>query len=58
MRERERDYLLECRRYHDERIKLRKEIGTGRLTMGKLLGDAQAMRHTLEYVKATKRLET
>ena len=50
-------YLLECRRYHEERIKLRKEIGKGRLTLGKLLGEPQAIKHMIEYVKATKRLQ-
>ena len=51
-------YLLECRRYHEERIKLRKQIGKGRLTLGKLLREPQAIKHTIEYVKATKRLQT
>ena len=50
-------YLLECRRYNEQRKTLRKEVRTGRLTIEKLLGQPQTIKHTMEYIKATGRLE-
>ena len=51
-------YLLECRNYREQRKKLRKEVGTGKMRVERLLGDPKMIKHTLEYIKATDRLET
>jgi hypothetical protein len=50
-------YLLECRNYREERKKLRKEFGRGNMRLGRLLGDTKLIKHTLEYITATDRLE-
>jgi hypothetical protein len=47
-------YLLKCRKYKEQRKKLRKEVGPGRMSVEKLLGYPKLIKHTLEYVHATK----
>ena len=50
-------YLLECRKFREQRKKLRKEIGTMKMRVARLLGDTKVITYTLEYIKATGRLE-
>jgi hypothetical protein len=50
-------YLLEYRNYRDQRRKLRKEVGRGKMRMEVLLGDAKIIKYTLEYIKETNRLD-
>jgi len=51
-------YLLECRKYREQRKKLRKEVGTAKMRVARLLGDTKVLEHTLEYIKTTGRLES
>jgi hypothetical protein len=46
-------YILECRLYHKQRKELRKKIGSGRMTVDKLLGIPRLIKHTMEYIEAT-----
>lgn len=39
-------------------IRLRTEVGKGKMRMEILLGDPKTIKHTLEYVKETSRLDT
>jgi hypothetical protein len=50
-------YLLECRNYREQRKKLRRETGTGKMRVEILLGDPKTIKHTLEYIKETGRLD-
>ena len=54
-------FLLECRKYRDQRKELKKELrreeGWGQLRIERLLGDPKAIKHTMKYIKETKRLE-
>jgi RNase H len=50
-------YLLECRNYREQRKKLRREVGTGKMRVETLLGERMAIKHTLEYIKETGRLD-
>src|SRR5216110_191148 len=50
-------YLLECRKFREQRKKLRKEIGTANMRVIRLLGDTNLIKHTVEYINATGRLE-
>jgi len=50
-------YLLECRNYKEQRKKLRREVGTGKMRTATLLGDLKLIKYTLEYIQATERLE-
>ena len=47
-------YLLECRKYNEQRKTLRKEVGPGRMRTEKLLGYPKLIKHTMQYVIATK----
>ena len=46
-------YLLEYRQFREQRKKLRKEIGAGKMRVT----DAKLIKHTLEYINATCKLE-
>ena len=35
---------------------MRKNVGTGKMKIDKLLGDTKLLKHTLEYIKTTGRL--
>jgi hypothetical protein len=50
-------YLLECRKYKEQRKKIIKDIGKGRLNTERLLGQPQMIKHMVEFIKNTKRLE-
>ena len=49
-------YLLECRLYAEQRKKLRKNVGAGRMKIEKLLGSKELVKHTIEFVASTKGL--
>ena len=51
-------YLLECRRYKEQRKKMIKDIGKGRLNIERLLGQPQTIKYTIEFIRNTKRLES
>jgi hypothetical protein len=48
---------LECWNYREQRKRLRKEAGTGKMRAAGLLEDIKLVKHTLEYIHATGRLE-
>jgi ribonuclease HI len=50
-------FLLECRRYKEQRRVLRQEVGVGKMRVDKLLGDPKVIKKTLEYVKKTERFK-
>ena len=50
-------YLLECNKYKEQRKRLRKEVGVGKMKVGVLLGDPKMIKHMLTFVKETGRLE-
>ena len=50
-------FLLECRRYKEQRRTLRREVGVGKMRVDRLLGDPMVIKKTLEYVKSTGRLK-
>ena len=44
--------------YREERKKLRREAGKGMMRMERLLGDPRIIKHTLEYIEESGRLDT
>jgi ribonuclease HI len=50
-------FLLHCRKYQKEREKLKKDIGWRRMRTPDLLGDPKIVKHTLEFVENTGRME-
>ena len=44
-------YLLECRSYREQRKRLGRAVGTGKMRVGRLLGDPKIIKHTLKYVR-------
>ena len=48
---------MECRNYKEQRKVLRKNVGLGRMKLHEILGNAKIIKHTMEYIKATRRLE-
>ena len=50
-------YLLECRKYREQRKVLRKNVGMGRMKSRILLGNTKILKHTVEYIATTRRLE-
>ena len=51
-------YLLECKKYREQRKRLRKAVGTGNMRVGTLLGDPTKIKDTMMYVKETGRLNS
>jgi len=49
-------YLLECRKYKEQRKRLREAVGTGMMKTGTLLGDPTKIKHTMVYIKETGRM--
>ena len=47
---------MECPRFKEERKVLRKKVGAGKMRLRLLLGDEKIVRHTLDFVKETGRL--
>ena len=50
-------YLIECRNYKEQRKELRKNVGHRKMKLHEILGNAKIIKHTMEYIKATERLE-
>ena len=48
-------FLLECRRYKEERKQLRKSVGWRKMKVEKLLGSRKVAKHTMEFIKSTRR---
>jgi Reverse transcriptase (RNA-dependent DNA polymerase)/Endonuclease-reverse transcriptase len=48
-------FLLECPAHWEARRDLRRKVGVGRMTLGKLLGDEKMVEWTMEYIWKTKR---
>ena len=46
-------YLLECRKYNEQRKKLRKEVGIGKMKIA-ILGYPKIIKHMMKFVRATK----
>src|SRR5947207_7890789 len=51
-------YLLECRKFREQRKKLRKEIETVKMRVTRLLRDTKLIKHTMEFINAIGRLES
>jgi hypothetical protein len=49
--------LLECPNHKEARKDLRRKVGTRKMKVASLLGDAKTVERTMEYIKATKRME-
>ena len=50
-------YLLECPKYQGQRAELREAVKPGDMTVAKLLGNCKTFKHTMEYIRATGRME-
>jgi hypothetical protein len=50
-------FLLECHSYVEQRNELRKSVGLGRMNVARLLGDINAVKDTVKYIGATRRME-
>jgi ribonuclease HI len=50
-------FLMECHRYVEQRNELRKSVGLGRMNVARLLGDINAVKDTVKYIGATRRME-
>ena len=50
-------FLLECGNYKEQRKLLRKNVGTGKMKLNRLLGDTSIIKHTMEYIRTTGRLD-
>ena len=50
-------FLLVCKRYKEDRKTLRKKVGFEGMNTRCLLGDRKAIKHTMEYIKSTERLD-
>src|SRR5438876_73717 len=46
-------YLLSCRKYDQQREKLRRNVGFGGMWVENLLGQPRLIKHTLEFVERT-----
>src|SRR5437762_1368706 len=46
-------YMLECRKYKDQRKRLRKEVGGRKMKVGILLGDPTLIKNTMTYIRKT-----
>src|SRR5436189_4483795 len=51
-------YLLEYRKFREQKKKLRKKIETVKMRVTRLLGDMKLIKHTMEFINATDRLES
>jgi len=50
-------FLLECKKYWQQRKILRENVGPGKMRLTSLLGDEKIRKHTVTYIKETKRLK-
>ena len=49
--------MLECRKYKEQRMALRKSVGIGRMKMDKLLGDVKIIKHIAVFSISVNRLK-
>jgi hypothetical protein len=49
-------FILECPNYKIKRKELRKRVGAWKMRIDKLLRDIELLKHTMEYVRTTKRI--
>jgi hypothetical protein len=50
-------FILECPIYKTQRRELPKKVGAWKMRIDKLLGDIKLLTYTMEYVRATRRME-
>ena len=50
-------YLLDCPKYQVQRAELREAVNPGDITVAKLLENCKTFNHTMEYIRATGRME-
>jgi hypothetical protein len=50
-------FTLECPNYKIQRKELRKRVGVWKMRVDKLLGDTTLLKHKMEYVRTTKRMD-
>ena len=50
-------FLLECPQFQEQRIILRRKVGTRQMVMASLLGNKEVAKATLEYVTSTRRFK-
>ena len=50
-------FLLMYTRYKESKKTLRRKVGFERINMRHLLRDKKAIKHTIEYIKSTERLD-
>jgi len=50
-------YLLECPKYQAQRAELREVVKPGDITVAKLLKNCKTFKQTMEYIRATERME-
>ena len=51
-------FILDCPNYKVQRKELKKMVGMWKMRIDRLLGDITLIPHTVEYIKATKRMES
>ena len=47
-------FLLNCGLYDEERDRLRRKVETQRMRVSVLLGDTEAIKETIEYIKSAR----
>jgi hypothetical protein len=50
-------FLTKCPKYEKHRQELIQNVGIGGMKIENLLGDAKRLKHTIHFVKRTKRFE-
>ena len=50
-------FLLACKKYTEDRKTLRKKVGFEGMKVRHLLGDKKAVKHTIEFINRTGRLD-
>ena len=48
-------YLLECRKYNEQKRILKAKIRKGRISVARLVGDPRMLNTTIEYIRDTRR---
>src|SRR5947207_13673878 len=51
-------YLLEYRKFREQRKKLRKEIETVKMRIARLLRNTKLIKHTMKFINATGKLKS
>ena len=50
-------FLLECPKYRTQRRELRMKVGVMDMSVGRLLGGGGILKHVVEYIRGTERME-